>query len=313
MDWCHGVGKKLINNEIDPNQILRETLIPELITNRPPLFPAWIDWPEEVYLHLEQWYIFRVDQKSYNLSTCELRISGPSTGGKIIFEFFTDDDSFNFEFRLFEKTIEENKIPEFEILNISGKKIEVSFGTKGTKKMFLHEFLHEYPPTIWFADGSALTGNNFVQLKNIIQPYPKENIITWDWTGVDLRKESQHVPPKLEDSIQYRVIQKLKQEDVDIIYDDDYAGEVADVITIKQEPDKLKVCFYHLKYAADGKISNKISNFYEVNGQAQKSVNWKHKSGDEFINHLLRRETKRRKGAECSRLEKGTKEDLSKL
>ncbi len=310
MDWCHQVGKKLVDAQIDPNQVLRETLIPELVTQRPQLFPVWIDWPDDVYRHLERWCTFKVDGNAYNLSTCELRIANPSVDGKLFFEFAAEDVFLGFEIRLFEKTVEDNSIPEFEIIDHSGKDVEVSFGTK---VLMLPDFLKEYPPTIWFADGSALTGNNLIQLKNIIRPYPRDNIIDWNWSGVDLSKESQHVTPKLEESIQYRVIQTLMTDDVDIIYDDDYAGEVADVISIKQHSDKLKVCFYHLKYAIEGKISNRINNFYEVNGQAQKSIRWKHRSGDEFINHLLRRETKIRKGVECSRLEKGTKDDLWKL
>ena len=46
-------------------------------------------------------------------------------------------------------------------------------------------------------------------------------------------------------------------------------------------------------------------------GSAQ--IHWKHKNGKEFINHLLRRENKTRSGASCSRLEKGTHQDLTKM
>jgi hypothetical protein len=60
-------------------------------------------------------------------------------------------------------------------------------------------------------------------------------------------------------------------------------------------------------------VSNQIKNFYEVCGQAQKSVHWKHKGGKEFINHLLRRKTKRKDAHSCSRLEKGCSADLIKL
>ena len=56
-----------------------------------------------------------------------------------------------------------------------------------------------------------------------------------------------------------------------------------------------------------------MKNLYEVCGQAQKSVHWKHKEGTEFINHLLRRETKNRNGQTCSRLEVGSSDDLKKL
>ncbi|EKD47500.1 MAG: hypothetical protein ACD_66C00031G0002, partial [uncultured bacterium] len=285
--WCHKVGKKLLDEQIDANQILRETLIPELVTARPAIFPLWVDWHMEIYQHLETKLVFRIDGNFYDLSNCELRIREPSTDGELLFELVSTDGTVVLEKSLYEKTIEEDRVPEFAISNRSCEEISVSFGRK---EMSVEEFFQEYPPTIWFADGSALTGNNYVQLKNAITPYPRGNIMAWDWSGVNLRNESQHVTPKIEDSIQYKVIRKLQDEDVDIIYDDDYAGEVADVITIKQHQTKLHVCFYHLKYGKGGIVSNRIDNFYEVCGQAQKSIHWKHKDGNEFFNHLLRTE-----------------------
>jgi hypothetical protein len=138
--------------------------------------------------------------------------------------------------------------------------------------------------SIWFADGSALTGNEYVELKQSIGVYPKDKIIAWDWSGVNIQSESQHVFPKIEDSIQYDVIRRLKQQDYDIIYDDDYSGEIADVVAIKLEEEKICIEMYHLKYAYKGKISNEIRNFYEVCGQAQKSIHWKHKNGKQLIN-----------------------------
>ncbi len=41
------------------------------------------------------------------------------------------------------------------------------------------------------------------------------------------------------DSIQYRVIQELQKNKYDVIYDDDYSGEIADIITIKQLENKI--------------------------------------------------------------------------
>ena len=101
--------------------------------------------------------------------------------------------------------------------------------------------------------------------------------------------------------------------DFDIIYDDDNAGEIADVITMKYEDSKLYIGLYHLKFAQDGRVSNRIGNFYEVCGQAQKSANWKYKEAEELVDHMLRRETKREGGHECSRIQKGNKETLVKL
>lgn len=68
-----------------------------------------------------------------------------------------------------------------------------------------------------------------------------------------------------------------------------------------------------MKFAKDGLVNTRVDNFYEVCGQAQKSIHWKHKSGFEFFQHLLRREVKVRNGHERSRIEKGTKADIERF
>jgi hypothetical protein len=54
----------------------------------------------------------------------------------------------------------------------------------------------------------------------------------------------------------------------------------------------LDLQFYHLKFAKDGLVNTRVDNFYEVCGQALKSIHWKHKNGGEFFEHLILRETK---------------------
>lgn len=75
----------------------------------------------------------------------------------------------------------------------------------------------------------------------------------------------------------------LKNEDYDIIYDDDYKGEIADIITIKVSDDVIHVELYHLKFAKEGVVSNRIDNFYEVCGQAQKYGYWKQKKMQKIL------------------------------
>lgn len=144
-------------------------------------------------------------------------------------------------------------------------------------------------------------------------PYPVEKLIARDWAGVDIGKESQHVEPLIIDSIQYKVINDLKAQDFDIIYDDDRSGEIADVVDIRDEESRIYIQLHHLKYAKNGHISARIDNFYEVCGQAQKSVIWKQKKGSDFFNHLLRRQTKVRLCQSRSRIEKGSVEKLESL
>lgn len=309
-NWCIALGNKLVDENIDPNQILRETLISTLRTDLPNVFPVWVDWDTDIYLDVETKYNFIIDRIKYDLSNIELCLVNPSIGGELLFSLKSETQEAVFKLELFEKKDGEESFADFKITQQSKETVEVQFGRV---KIDGVTFFEKFIPTIWYADGSALTGNEYYELKQQIGIYPKDELISWNWDGVNLRNEAQGVQPKKVDSIQYKVIEQLKQEDFDIIYDDDYSGEIADVVTIKAHSDKIEIKLYHLKFALDGVISNQIKNFYEVCGQAQKSVHWKHKSGKEFINHLLRRETKSKTGLSCSRLEKGNRNDLVKL
>lgn len=308
--WCDNLGIKLINEDIDPNQVLSDTLIPEVITEIPFIYPTHIDWDDNFYYFPESKIEINING-IFNSAYCSISIVDENNSGVIKFEVTTPTGSAGFQKELFIDTdTEGNQFPNFRIIQLDKLACEIK---TASKTFSLIEYLNLYPPTIWFADGSVLQGNEYVQLKQTIQPYPITLLIAWSWNGVDLSKESQGVQPLKTESIQYKVIQELKKGDFDIIYDDDYSGEIADIITIKESDDEINIQFYHLKFAKDGLVNTRIDNFYEVCGQAQKSIHWKHKSGFEFFQHLLRREIKVRNGDERSRLEKGTKQDLERL
>lgn len=310
INWCGKIGQKLINEDIDPNQILRDTLIPEIISEIPNIHPTHIDWDEHVYDYSESKITIIVDSREYNLSNCSLNIVNPSSNGEIFFKIVTPFNTINFQKELFIHSVGESSYPDFRIKKLSINDVKIRIGTK---ELDIVEYFKNNIPLVWFADGSALQGNYYIVLKQLIRPYPANNLIGWKWDGIDLSKESQHVNPLIVNSIQYKVIQELKNGDFDIIYDDDYSGEIADIITIKEVADQINVQFYHLKFAKDGLLNTRVDNFYEVCGQAQKSIHWKHKKGREFFEHLLRREIKIRNGDERSRLEKGTKLELERL
>jgi len=313
-EWCFNVGEKLVNNELDPNIILRETLISEKIIDRPLLFPVWIEMDSEILQYNEIKYAFIINGTEYNLSMCEISLFEPTIDGDLFFSVNTEDGNVIFKLHLFEDVLKntetEVKFLNFKMHQITKEKVEVVYGSQRRSAV---DFFEEYLPTIWFADGSSLTGNDYIKLKKRIGLYPSEKIIDFDWSMTDLSKESQGVTPKITDSIQYQMINYLKSEDYEIIYDDDYSGEIADIITIKVQDDVIYLELYHLKFAKGGLVSNRIDNFYEVCGQAQKSGVWKQKDAQEFMTHLLRREPKKKSGVKSSRLEKGTMDDLERI
>jgi hypothetical protein len=175
------------------------------------------------------------------------------------------------------------------------------------------EFFFEHPPIIWFADGASLKGNRLTVLKGKFDPYPKEKIQTWEWKRVNIRKESQGIT-KQTDSIQFRVIEKLKKRNYQIIFDDDDSGEAADVVTVNVEEKSNKekhICveFYHCKFSLGDTPGGRIKDLYELCGQAQKSIHWMEDPYKLFA-HLLRREPRKEKGQEMSRFERGDADDL---
>ncbi|MBS9783298.1 MAG: DEAD/DEAH box helicase family protein [Pasteurella sp.] len=304
ISWAKNIAYKLVDENIDPDEILKDCLIPKFVNIFPNSNPIRVDWDEQI---LQNPLIIETQNGNYTNHLLSMEIEKIHNKNSIEFSIVTPNEKINLEYQIFQ---DKDNNAAYRIFNKSQITSNISF--KG-KKWDIEEFFNYYPVRVWFADGSSICGYEYVELKQIIKPYPTEKLLTWDWSGVDLSKESQKVSPLEKDSIQYHVIQKLKKDNYDIIYDDDGSGEIADVITIKEYNDKIAIELYHLKYAKSGNINKRIDNFYEVCGQAQKSVHWKHEKGSKFFEHLLKRKSKASNGKERSRIEQGTEQDLERL
>lgn len=313
--WCLKQGDKLTNEDIDGNQILNKTLIPQSVHKVPNgAVPFAIDWDAMMWDEREGHFLFNLlgdESRLYN-TDIELREDNPVQGDSIFFTITNGTHMVEFKLELFENRQNPyNSYSDYRIIKLTDGVATISYGRKETD---LASFLYENVPIVYFTDGSSLCGTEYIKLNNPPAIYERNRIDGWNWQGVDLAVESQGVAPNIKTkSIQYHVIHELMQGDYDIIYDDDNAGEIADVITLKQADNKLHIGLYHLKFAQGGEVTNRVGNFYEVCGQAQKSANWKYKEAEELVDHMLRRETKRAGGFECNRIQKGDKNTLLKL
>jgi hypothetical protein len=98
----------------------------------------------------------------------------------------------------------------------------------------------------------------------------------------------------------------------DVVFDDDSAGEAADIVAIRilggmHAPTAIEVVLYHCKYSNRSLPGHRIDDLYVVCGQAQKSVAWvtsDSKKSDIFT-HLLRREKDRVNNGRPTRFELG--------
>lgn len=302
--WCSATGSKVTDENIDPDEVLRGTIVPIPISERPDKIPITIEWPETMFIVSEISSRISIEGRSAYLHQAGLNLLNPSEEGDIAFEIRSDEISASFKLCLRQR----NDVGDFFIESLDRKSVIIEHGRKAVTA---NEFFFENPPTIWFVDGSSLSGNEYTELTRHLDPYPESKIVRWDWTGTTIKKESQGVE-KAPESIQYRVIQELLLDDYDIVFDDDDSGEAADVVTIRASDDGIDVGFYHCKFSSEEKPGARIKDLYEVCGQAQKSIRWM-ENVTELFNHLLRRNPRKREGEEYSRFEVGNKNDLVKI
>ena len=300
--WCNHIGTKVIDDEIDPDEVLKGTLVPVTILSRPRKMPFFIDWPAEMYVDTETAYEFIVDGGVFfPLWSTDIELREPTEDGELGFTIRSDADSIDLSLHLFDR----DGVADFRI---SVKDSQSTLVQRGAYQHRLEEFLYQYPPIIWFVDGSALEGNSLIELNREFDPYPVEKILSWNWEGTNIQNESQGVTKDAE-SIQHRVISELRKASYEVVFDDDASGEAADVVTINVKDDSINVEFYHCKFSGETFAGGRVDDLYVVCGQAQKSVHWNEKP-TELFDHLLRRETKRIRQGATSRFEIG---DMAKL
>jgi hypothetical protein len=175
--------------------------------------PIAIDWPEHIYKNPETIFTF-IDNENHEfpLFNTDINLVNPTEEEALKFEIRSGDFAAEFTQTVFEK----NKVKKYSFSLVSDRPVRLKHGPNVS---MAEEFFYEHPPVIWFADRVSLKGNRLTVLKGDFDPYSKEKIQTWEWKRVNIRKESQGLTKEI-DSIQYRVIEKLKKRSYQIIFND---------------------------------------------------------------------------------------------
>jgi hypothetical protein len=294
---------------VDPDEIVKGTLSVRTVKQRPAKRPIGIDWPEEIYSDPETEWSINIDGMDMPLAELSIDIVAPIVDGPLRFTIGTDAEKAELSLEI----LEENGSPNYRFVVQGDRRVEIAHGTKRTEAS---AFFYRNPPSIWFADGSSLEGNRYVELRRTPAMYDVARIQTLDWTGTDIHRESQGTE-KDQASVQARMIRGLRARGYAVVFDDDSSGEAADIVAIRivgtgAEPTSVEVEFYHCKFAHGAAPGARIDDLYDVCGQTQKSIAWAsspEKKTDLFT-HLLQREAKRQEENKPTRLEVGTTEDL---
>ena len=305
-DWCNEVIDKILDPNIDPQKILEGVLVPKVINELPKEVPYRIDWPLELDFFSDDNLFLEREGMKVPIYQVDIKLSVAQTKEGAL-QFFISNEDFTEDFEL---SITDNS---FRIKSVSKNKTRI---IKGKKKNLLADFFQECPPIIKFVNQSTLEGNLYVTLKDSHETknFPTNQIYNWDWKsmGVNIRKESQ-TTEKFSDSIQYSVIKRLQDSgDYCIIFDDDDAGEIADIVAIKEISNEIIFEFYHCKYSHGDLPGARVKDLYEVCGQAEKSVIWKQNTR-EIVKRMRKREIQRLEKGTVSRFDLGDLEKLKEI
>ena len=153
--WCDEQACKILDESIETNDILSNTLIPEEIKERPNVVPYRIDFPIEITGDNKCAVIIKSAYISCELISVDIGLTvfdevSPLTfyvGNEKIQEIFTLNINNN----------------GYSISHKGGSLLNICIGRR--KEGSLEAFLNDNPPLIWFVDGTCLDGNYIVKLK----------------------------------------------------------------------------------------------------------------------------------------------------
>lgn len=280
--WCDLLGRKVVNPEIDHLDVIQGFLRPVEISEFPSdRVAVQLDWGESL-LRIDEIRVgIRFGDLEFKLLDVDLRILAQEPTG-LTFQIWADGAEATYRIVLTKEDGQSTKC-SYELLD--GPHISIRKGSGPW--VLLSDWVMRDHLTVMYADGSFSYNQFFVDAP-CAGEYDATALDSWDWDDTNIRTESQGIA-RATDSIQARVISAIT-DDFEIVFDDDGANEIADVVAIRRiESEKILICFIHCKYSSEDKPGARVDDFYAVCGQAQKSVRWKHAGLRKMGDHMKRR------------------------
>lgn len=270
--WCELVSKKINNKNINTRDILEYVVRTEQIKGQWPEGLFYADWPETIYIENERRIQLTINGAQYSLIDINCGRPTYRSNTELIIPILASDVEI-FTVKL--------------LLLTDGYKVScgnVDISVKGGMKF--SDYLESNPLRLLRVDGSVILGNyrNYSP-KTLNVMLPSRLLTSWDWGDTKINKESMGRDREL-DTVQGFTFTKIVDK-YDVVFNDDGAGEIADLVAIRESSDHIQVDLYHCKYCSKGnKPGARVDDTYVVTGQASRSVKWLH-SGEALFSQLL--------------------------
>lgn len=281
IDWCDYVGGKVSDSGINVDEVMRGFIRPKVVETRPSYVALGLEWPWEVYLNVSEETRIEREGRDWALVDTDLVITEFSNHGPIKFEVSTPSWTAGYEIHFAAGGIQ-----------YRATATEVEVVTRHSRTP-LSEHLSQHGLCILFEqDAMVVPPGILLKPDRDIPPFDHDKLIVLDWSGVDLKKESQG-PNRDQDSIQAHVINYVRRlAEWEIMIDDDGSNEIADIVAMRIDKDRLVIKFIHCKYSSETNPGHRVKDLFEVCGQTQKSVRWR-RNTEVMFRALIRRERNR--------------------
>lgn len=280
-EWCKKVGEKVFNDALPDNEIIKDFLKPTKIESRYNSVALSVQWSENILKARESNVTIIIGATEYKLYEVDIEITNYSDSGDIHFRVFSENNETKYKIKYSSAGCKYTKI--------EGEDLFVRRNSKPAVK--LEEYVAKDPIVIFYSDGSYSWNNFHVPTPALSNYFDLSKLQKIEWSGINKKKESMG-KERRQDTVQYRTYEEIA-DDYDLIFDDDNSGEAADLVAIRKDDDNtIRLRLVHCKFTKTRNKGSRVDDFYELCGQAQKSIRWKHNGFEYMYEHMKRRNEK---------------------
>lgn len=279
--WCRAIGSKLLDATINVADIIANVLIPREVDEIPDDEVLAVEWPAEMLAVSVERVVFTCGDAEWPLYLVDIEFVGKEAND-VRFELRTEDVP-----RLATFILTVGGERGFRVRQTDGDDLAIKIRNR---EFSASDYFSSYPPLIRFINLSELDGNLLITPQDPRDLQLDESQFeVWDWHGVDLTTESlwRHGQVR-RDSIQWKVAQRYIQDGFDVVFDDDAAGEAADLVCLKLEADHIRLVLAHCKFSGGQTPGERVKDVVEVCSQAVRSAKWKWRFKD-LVQHINNR------------------------
>lgn len=301
-EWATQAWDKIAKGGLDEGNITRDFLRPERISELYQEHPVSVHWGEQIQNVYEDRVSIQFGDELIPFYLVDLSLDRREGSDGLFIRVSSGEKSSVYKLNIFDEA------PGFSYQLVEGQPLRVHKGKADS--LDFCDYMERDPVVVQYIDGCFSYNRFLVRVKDSPGLYSADSILAWDWQGVDIKSESMG-PECKRDSIQYRTFEFIF-DDYEVIINDDGSGESADLVAFKVVDDEIVLSLFHCKYSSGDTAGARVGDLYEVCGQAQRSIHWKHAGMECFYKHVSRREKYWvEKG--YSRFLKGTIRDLNTI